>query len=792
VALVFALSLVGCGQPVREDRSINWSGEGKSVGFQHGHEGVFVANKDGKLSKIFQPGEDVIATSTPLWSPTARKAIFTTARPTQGTLQVSGILDNDNPGGAVHLQRAINYTCWYLDQETAENAKPIPLFETSCDHVGYVAANLAVRWHPDGLSVLHIKQVDEGKHGLFQFDLNTRKSVLAFPRFSEALIFDWTPDGSHLVCVLGNQRDNEEGGIWIGHPGRENWWYVPQSANLAPGELSSLLEKLRASRPAWTKDGSHFAFTSHIPGKTKEDPGRYILRLGTLANHQVETLADGNEPTRNLRWAGDGKRLGLVRGDQQPSLHLLELGGKLSRSISARPVRQFAGWNAEDDHLAYVTAAPLDTSEKPLWAFLLVPDHTARDTVFVADGAGKDAGNEILTGMRVTFPQWSPTENKLSLWVTFSPPYRSFLSLLLRWGLGRGDPAVIFDLKTGQLSWMAVNPHEKVQVGHYYLMKRDYARAWKWYEEAENQLPRAKQIGVSEFFRALRNLSMPKDFSFFQYYCLMKLNRPEEARAKLAQFQLNFLPDFSVPPDPQEADNSDPIFSFVIEGKNVQQWFQELLGFQSPFRWLIQDLYIAEVFMSLDAAEDGEAFLQKLLAEAKTDPERLSHAMVLVQVLLLEGKYPTYAEISTKTLVPLLLRAIKPSEKKTDLFTLDPNVLLQLIGPLCLAPFIDPDFLSTLPQDQLRLLASSWKDYLNQAPTAESRQGIEIVLNSLFNRLQWHKEASGEFRPIRPTDKAALEAQRASEEASRAAIRDLRKQIESLYQSTQTSLGRSS
>jgi hypothetical protein len=81
---------------------------------------------------------------------------------------------------------------------------------------------------------------------------------------------------------------------------------------------------------------------------------------------------------------------------------------------------------------------------------------------------------------------------------------------------------------------------------------------------------------------------------------------------------------------------------------------------------------------------------------------------------------------------------------------------------------------------------------LNQAPTAESRQGIDCVLNALFNRLQWHKEASGEVQPIRPTDKAAFEAQRASEEANRTAIRDLRKQIESLYQFTQTSLGRSS
>ena len=32
--LVLVAFLAGCGQPVREDRSINWSKEGSSVGFQ--------------------------------------------------------------------------------------------------------------------------------------------------------------------------------------------------------------------------------------------------------------------------------------------------------------------------------------------------------------------------------------------------------------------------------------------------------------------------------------------------------------------------------------------------------------------------------------------------------------------------------------------------------------------------------------------------------------------------------------------------------------------------------------
>ena len=72
LGLVFLLA--GC-DAVQEDRTIEFSAEADSVGFQHGDQGVFVADKDGGgLKKVFQPGADVLATSTPLWSPTGAAA----------------------------------------------------------------------------------------------------------------------------------------------------------------------------------------------------------------------------------------------------------------------------------------------------------------------------------------------------------------------------------------------------------------------------------------------------------------------------------------------------------------------------------------------------------------------------------------------------------------------------------------------------------------------------------------------------------------------------------------------
>jgi hypothetical protein len=84
LALV-ALAIAGCGQPVREDRSITFSGDGSQSGFQHGNEGVFVVEAEGEApKKIFQPGDDVVATSPPLWGPTDKRLLFTTARPVHG------------------------------------------------------------------------------------------------------------------------------------------------------------------------------------------------------------------------------------------------------------------------------------------------------------------------------------------------------------------------------------------------------------------------------------------------------------------------------------------------------------------------------------------------------------------------------------------------------------------------------------------------------------------------------------------------------------------------------------
>jgi hypothetical protein len=738
-ALIACLTtLAGCGQPVREDRSINWSKEGESVGFQHGQEGIFLADKDGgKVNRIFQPSPEVVATSPPLWSPSGKRVLFTTARSVSGqpSVNLPFVSNDQDPAGNVHLQHDIEYTCWLYEQ-TGDGlpATPRALFKATADHPGYVAANLAVRWHPRLDQVNYIKKVAAHQHGLFEYDLGSKQSRQILPHTSEAVLFDWTPDGSHLVCLLGSIQRTGTDGIWIGQPDQADWWHVPHSGELACGEFGSLLENLRATRPACTGDGSRLAFPSFVPGPTSEQPGRHFLRHAVLATHAMGIWVEGDQPFRDLRWDKEGLRLGVVRGGEKGSLHLVRQGQPLSPKVNEAPVRRFAGWSEDNKRLAYVAPDDLPPASEEPWALLLIADNLARDKVYVAAGEGTEPGRSVFSGMRVTFPQWSPREDKLSLWVTFMPTYRSVVSHLFGWGLRPGDPAAVLDMESGQLGWMPVNAQEKVQIGHYSLLKHDYAKAWQWYEEAEHELPQPQPTGVRQFTDYLRAIQGPRDFSLFQYHCLTKLGRPEEARAKLDQFRRQFLPTSVEPFNGQRSPAG-----VTVDGKTLERQLQDLLAGDTFIGSLLRDMYAAEVYMSLDAPADGEAYFRAVLDQADTEAARLSRAVALGQILLLEGKYRQYADLATQTIAPLLIKAVKPVSAGERRDFLEANILTQFVGSLALLPLGASEFLALQSDEQLKNILVQWEK-LHAGANDESRTLIDLVLHGLYKGLGREKE----------------------------------------------------
>src|SRR5262249_22114650 len=151
---------------------------------------------------------------------------------------------------------------------------------------------------------------------------------------------------------------DETAGIWIGHPTQREWWRVPGSGSLAQGEGDAVLEQLRATRPVWTSDGRHFAFVSCTARATPQQTARHVLRVGDPSTRSVAVWSEGPDTFRDLHWTPDSTSLGLVRDGPSPTLHLIRQGGPLSQPLNHGPVRKFAGWDAQGQHLAYTVPEP--------------------------------------------------------------------------------------------------------------------------------------------------------------------------------------------------------------------------------------------------------------------------------------------------------------------------------------------------------------------------------------------------------------------------------------------------
>lgn len=733
LSLLPLLLLAGCTSGVREDRTIPFAADGRHVAFQHGRDGIFVAETEGaEPTKIFQPDADTLAVSTPLWSPTDKRLLFLTAKAAEKEdKREEGLPAEQKPEGNLHFARQVLYTCWLRSENNAGQPRNVPLFTVPCGHSGYVAANLAVRWHPDGQHILYVKQDDAKRYGLHEFDLQTGESRSVFPHDGSDLIFDWTPDQTHLVCVVSDPSGGEQkGGIWIGKPGADDWWHVPDSWSVAAMGLPGLQ---RAEHPVWTRDGSRFAFITCNAGKDNQKIV-YTLHVGSLDTRTVTTLAAGGEPIRDLHWRPDGSRLGLLRGEEIGAFFLVDPAAISERAVGEAKFCTFIGWDAAGEQLAFVDRQPLPHDPAKSWAFLLLPDVCARNRVLTAPDDDPAQTKAIFSGLQVTFPHWSPVDAKLSLWATFRPAYRSWLSWLLDLRgdsqdplrgltLRPGDPALVLDPATGGQSWKAINAHEKAQVGHYHLLQREYEQAWKWYKQAGAGAPKAEDHSAQQF---VRRFVQGRDSLFFQAFCLEELGRSEEARSKLQLFEETFLPDLPAAPNAPVPNQPAPFGAAGIQPskEQLQHW---------------RDLYIAEVFLSLDVEKIGERYFRDALKRAVDDTDRLSKALVLTQFLLLRDKREEYAELVTDTVLPLLLRTWKP-RLQTNPLQQQANLILAYSDGLSLLPLFAPEFLAGLSEDQVRALVPRWQKLRTAADDDVKRLGIDLFLQAAAQRLKQPNE----------------------------------------------------
>jgi hypothetical protein len=313
--------------------------------------------------------------------------------------------------------------------------------------------------------------------------------------------------------------------------------------------------------------------------------------------------------------------------------------------------------------------------------------------------------------MRVTFPAWAPEDNRLSVWITFVPRYRSLLSILRRWGLWPGDPAATLDLDTGAVSWLAVTPAEELQVGHYYLLKKDYARAWEWYERANQKLPARKAPRDLQEF--VETIGAPERSQMFEYHCLRQLRRDEAAAAKLHEFEQTFFPAAPAAGDQPVQGLDDMLRQFGPEGDLLKR--------------VLHDFYVAEVFLSVDAAEAGIALLREQLPSDDDRTVRLSRALALTQLLLVAGQREEYLSLCTEDVLPLALEAWRADEAANAAGI--GNQVLRVVAGLALAPLFRADFLAGIADLQLSEALKAW-----EARRPNGGQGDPVLAIDLFLR----------------------------------------------------------
>ena len=212
---------------------------------------------------------------------------------------------------------------------------------------------------------------------------------------------------------------------------------------------------------------------------------------------------------------------------------------------------------------------------------------------------------------------------------------------------------------------------------------------------------------------------------FLQAYCLSKLGRSEEAAAMRELWERASPPE--APGDPKEPTTA------------LYEQTRRRLDEKEPEARVFRDLLAAEAFLSVDAAEDGETYFRDGLRAAAGDDDRLSKELALGQMLLMRGKWDEYADLTTDTAAPLLLRLVKNEDMDKR------ESGLPSAAAMALLPLFAPDFLEKLPEEQARTLESRWRALRDAADGDDKRLAVDLVLcaaNHRLGRAQDEKEAA--------------------------------------------------
>ena len=245
------------------------------------------------------------------------------------------------------------------------------------------------------------------------------------------------------------------------------------------------------------------------------------------------------------------------------------------------------------------------------------------------------------------------------------------------------------------------------------MLKRDHAGAWRWYAQARNKLPAARP--PQNWTEFTQHVGAPENSRVFEYLCLKQLGRDDEANAKWLEFEQNFFP-------PRATEQTDAAAPDATDA-----WLGALGPQAELLKHLIHDLYVAEVFLSVDAVDDALTHFRPNLPPTASQNAEMTRAIVLGQLFLVASDHDGYLSHCTSVVAPLAIEmgtnaAKHPAENA--------HLVLQVAAGLCVAPLFRTDFLSGVSDAALQKNIPIWKDLRERLGDGLPAVAVDLVLRA--------------------------------------------------------------
>ncbi len=225
-------------------------------------------------------------------------------------------------------------------------------------------SSTAPRWSPDGQSLAFLSARAGGnasatetpKSQIYVLAMQGGEARRVTNLKNGAGSFQWSPDGSRLVCLSRTgqsdirpelaERSDVRHYRNTSYKFNDTGWFDDKRSHLWVIEVKSGAAKQITSGddwndtdPQWSPDGSKIAFVSDRTGKAYEDSRNTDVWVIAAEGGALTKISDHNEADRSPRWSPDGKTIAFVGSDHEtshPKIWVTSSAGNAMSTLAAK------------------------------------------------------------------------------------------------------------------------------------------------------------------------------------------------------------------------------------------------------------------------------------------------------------------------------------------------------------------------------------------------------------------------------------------------------------------------